>query len=237
VQPSQPTGSGNLASATFEDGTYGTNILNETPGHNSIVADPSNSGHGKVLQVLYNASTGNGADLNQFVSYNPKTPLSHGSTTYFRGQFYFPANTPNFTNGDVLRKLTYWRTNVGNNSQCDFVLYMFGNQMGVSVNTPQHNTTKYNVATFQPGVWYTLEIQVTMNSKPGSADGVNRVWVNGNMVYEKTNETFTDSNNPTTTGWTWLTAGHQREGIASEGAITEYHYWDNIAWGTSRIGN
>jgi hypothetical protein len=226
-------GTGVLASSDFESG-YGT-LNNDTPGHNAIISDPTGGGHGKVLQITYaQASGASSADLNQYVSYQPTSGLGAGSTTYFSGNVYFPANTVNFTNDNVLRKLTYWRTNITNNGQCDFVLYMFGNQMGVSVATPSHTTTKYNVFAFQAGAWYNLQIQVTMNSRPGAADGVTRVWINGTLVYEKLNEVYVEAGDPATTRWNWLTAGHQREGSSGESSISEVRYWDNVQFSTSR---
>jgi hypothetical protein len=233
---SAPTPDEVLASATFDDDGYG-GLIDDTPGHNSIIDDPTGGDHGKILNINYSTSTdASKADLNQYVSFQPDTGLSHGSTVFFRGYVQFPAST-SLSNGDVLRKLTYWRTDRPDNMQCDFVLYMFGNSMGVSVSLPGHTTTAYDQFAFTPGQWYLLEIQVTMNSRPGSNDGVVRVWVNNNVIYQKTDEQFTAANDPPSTRWYWLTVGHQREGAAGESSINENRYWDRVAFTTKRIGS
>ncbi|HEY4133205.1 MAG TPA: hypothetical protein VGM50_21485 [Gemmatimonadaceae bacterium] len=234
--PSLPTGADVLASASFDDDTYGA-LIDDTPGHNSIIDDPTGGGHGKILNINYSTSSdASDADLNQYVSFQPDTGLGAASSVFFRGYVEFPPNT-NLSNGDVLRKLTYWRTDRPQNTQCDFVLFMFGNTMGVSVARPTHTTTAYSVYAFTPGQWYLLEIQATMNSKPGSSDGIVRVWVNNALVYQKTNESFTEPTDPPTTRWYWLTAGHQREGASGETSINENRYWDQIAFTTKRIGS
>ena len=227
-----------IASADFDDGTFGS-LTNETSS-NSVIADPTGSGRGNVYRAVYRGMNGatmdTRADLNKFISYNPKSGLSHGSTVFFRGDVYFPANTPNFTNGNVLRKLTYWRTDRPSNQQVDFVLNMWGNQLGVSVARPGHEDHRNNIFAFNAGQWYRLEIQATMNSRPGSSDGIVRIWVNGAQVYEKLDESFTQASDPASTRWSWLTVGHQREGAFDqrgnpiENAITEERYWDDVSF-------
>ena len=247
TDPTEPTGPfvpPNLTSADFDDGSFDA-LFDETSG-NSVIADPTGSGRGFVYRTVYQGTNGTNldsrADLNRFVSYNPTSGLSHGSTVFFRGDVYFPANTPNFTNGNVLRKLTYWRTDRSLNQQVDFVLLMWGNRLAVSVARPGHEDHKNNVFAFNAGQWYQLEIQATMNSRPGSSDGIVRVWVNGAKVYEKLDESFTQASDPASTRWNWLTVGHQREGAFDdtgapiESSIDEERYWDRVAFSTSRIG-
>jgi uncharacterized protein YjdB len=235
TQPSQPTGSGNLATADFENGGYGS-MLAETPGHLSIIADPTNSGHGKVMQVSFTGS-GASADLNQFASWNPTSGLSHGSTFYFRGQVFFPANTANFN--APLRKLIYFRTNLGTSGgQFDYVVNMFGTDVGLEMTGPSQTDARWDTHFQMPlGQWVTLEVEIAMNSKPGAKDGSTTVWINGNQVVQVNNVAFTAASDPTTTRWSWLAVGTQREGAAGDATISEVRYWDNIAWGTSRIGN
>jgi hypothetical protein len=216
----------------FNDGTFGP-FDNSTPGHNSIVDDPTNSGHGKVLQIKYDG-VGSKADLNQYAAWLPKSGLSHGSTFFFRGEIYYPANTPRIMDGEVLRKIVYFRTNHTDNTQCDLVLFQWGNQIGVDVETP-HTTqlTKYNIFSLNIGAWNTVQIQVTTNSQPGFSDGVLRVWNNGALAYENLHIAFTSAVDPASTRWSWLTFGHQREGATGDGAIYEVRYWDNIVFTTN----
>jgi hypothetical protein len=215
----------------FNDGTFGP-FDNSTPGHNSIVDDPTNSGHGKVLQIKYDG-VGKNADLNQYAAWLPKSGLSHGSTFFFRGEIYYPASTPRITDTGVLRKIIYFRTDRPGNKQCDLVLFQWGSQIGIDVETPNTTQlTKYNIFSLNIGAWNTVQLQVTTNSQPGLSDGTLRVWDNGALVYENLHIAFTSAADPASTRWSWLTFGHQREGATGDGAINEVRYWDNIVFTT-----
>ncbi len=231
TSPEQPDLGGRVAH-DFNDGTFGP-FDNTTPGHNSIIDDPTGTGHGKVLQIRYDGS-GPKADLNQYAAWLPKSGLSHGSTFYFRGDIYYPASTPRITDPNVLRKIIYFRTNPTSNQQCDLVLFQWGNQIGVDVETPNTTQlTKYNIFTLTIGAWDTVQLQVTTNTRPGVADGILRVWNNGALAYENLHIAFTSAADPLSTRWSWLTFGHQREGAPGDGAINEVRYWDNIVFSTN----
>ncbi len=233
------TGSTLLASADFEDGTYGS-LLAETPGHLAIIADPTGAGHGKVMQVTF--ACGNTApaciqpgttraDLNQFASWNPTSGLSHGSTFRFSGQVYIPANTPHMTDG-TLRKLLYFRTSASN--EFDYVINMFGQDLGLEVAGPSQNDVRWSTGYTMPvGQWVSITVAITTNSAPGTKDGSTTIWVNGNQVLQKSGIAFTSSSDPTSTRWSWLAIGHQREGVDGDSTpISELRYWDNIAFST-----
>ncbi len=234
--PTIPVGPERLAAATFDDSTFG-DLTNDTPGHNSIVDDPTASGHGKILKINYaSLSDGANADLNQFASWDPIAGLSHGSTFYFIGQVYFPTNTAHFT--DALRKLIYFRTNLGTDGQqCDYVLNMFGTDVGLEISAPSIGDVRWGgLYTMPLGKWVTIEVSIAMNSAPGVRDGSTTVWINGKQVLAKTGIAFTQASDPADTRWSWLAIGTQREGTAGDTAIDELRYWDSIGFATRRIG-
>jgi len=236
-----PPQAGNLASNDFEGKTLTpTSEWQDASWGGSVIDDPTGSGHGKVFRNTFaQSSTPNGfADLNRYISWNPRSgALGHGSTTWFRGDFFFPKNTVNFTESQTLRKLTYWRTGDGGTNQCDFVIGMYGNQVFVSVVVP--GTTEimdWNVVSLNAGQWYRLELGVVMNSAPGVANGSIAMYLDGKQVYSRSKIAFTRPSDPTNKSWIWLAVGHQREGNGKETSISEERYWDNLAFSTARIG-
>jgi hypothetical protein len=61
---------------------------------------------------------------------------------------------------------------------------------GTCANNPMNlYCGKQDFGVLEPGRWYQIEIQTTMNT-PGEDDGVVRGWVDGHLAYEKTNLQF-----------------------------------------------
>jgi len=240
-QPGGTTSPADLASNNFDGNTFTPPAANgvwrnETPG-NSIIDDPTGAGRGKVFKNVFADVAPNGfADINHFISYAPSSGLGHGSTTWFRGDVYFPKNTVNFTEPNTLRKLTYWRTGEGGTNQCDFVIGMFGNQAFLSIVVPgTTDIMDWNIFSINAGQWYRLELEVHFNSAPGVADGSVSVYLDGTKVRTRTGVAFTRPSDPASKQWIWLAVGHQREGNGKESSISEERYWDNVAFSTKRI--
>ncbi|MDB4912938.1 MAG: hypothetical protein JWM95_582 [Gemmatimonadetes bacterium] len=229
----------NIATHDFNDGTFGP-YTNDTPGHNSIIADPTGAGRGSVAQVKYDypANGGGQIDLNQYFSLYPKTSYSYGSTVFFRGYVYFPANTVKLTDQNVLRKLVYWRTDAPNLTQCNLVVLMWGDQIMMNVATSPSNdvSSPHGVATLVGDQWTRVEMQVTMNSAAAVNDGIVRLWINGSLVWERLDMRLTETTASATVKWAWWGIGHQREGDGIETTVDERRYWDNVAFSTTRIG-
>jgi hypothetical protein len=102
--------------------------------------------------------------------------------------------------------------------------------------------TYINSGPITMGVWYRIETEVRLNSTKTSRDGIIRVWVNGDLKYENTSVLFMPLNgyNNLTTWRSWY-IGQQREGRDWVGGPPEYNinetrYWDNVAFGTTRLG-
>jgi hypothetical protein len=95
-----------LATARFDDGTYGS-LLNETPTHNTLGRDQPAARAEKYSRSHTTIERPSNTDLNQHISFDLASGLSHCSTVYLRGAVHFPTNTVNVANADALRKLTY----------------------------------------------------------------------------------------------------------------------------------
>jgi hypothetical protein len=246
--PPPPGGIGNLASHDFEDGTLGVYYTNSGPDV-VVVSDPSGVRGGKVVSISY-VDAGPLADINKSIKFDP-VHRGLGSTFFFRGYLYFPPGTVEFENPQVQRKLLYWQGGLNNEfhfildmragSDGLYVVYSDGTRSGGAGGpTPD---TYINSGPIRTGVWYLIETEVRLNSTRTSQDGVIRVWVDNSLKFEKTNVAFMPINGSYTGSVNWRTwvVGQQREGRdwnggAPELNIFERRYWDNVAFGTTRLG-
>lgn len=225
-----------IAAHDFNDGTFGP-FTNDTPGHNSIVDDPTRSGHGKVVRISYRGSAPDGAiDLNQYFS-SPVGGHGYGKTFFAAGDVYFPTTTLNLGDPRVLRKLFYFRVNDAESGQTtNLVLLMLGNQLMINWSGPSFSINSPEaLAAITPGRWSRIEMQTTMNSAPTAEDGIIRLWVDGALVYSTADVKLTEPTwrSPRWKSW-WV--GHQREGNHVETSVDEERYWDNVVFSTSPIG-
>lgn len=75
----------------------------------------------------------------------------------------------------------------------------------------------------KPNQWYKLEIEVKANT-PGVRDGEVRVWVDGNLVLNRTNMNLRGT---LSTGITKFQVGRQADRLKNI-PVDEYRYWDDI---------
>ena len=81
--------------------------------------------------------------------------------------------------------------------------------------------------------WYSMEVEAQLNTPvvdPGPFDGIFRVWLNGTMIWERTDAKI---NGNCTTPFTFFSVGRQGEG---EGVVDEYRYWDDVKISAAYIG-
>jgi uncharacterized protein YjdB len=224
--------SGTLATHDFEDGTLGP-YYNPWGSGIDVVPDPTGRG-GKVSRIHYAA-----ASLDDNKAMMPKAPISVGlgDSIFFRGQFYLPPeiNTdPNFG----LRKLTYW-SNRTFKEEFSAIITLVGEQL-VVVNTVVGPSNlpidfQYTPTMVSKGVWHTLETQIKVNSSFAAKDGVFRIWLDGALVYNRTDMRWSDplwTEDPGAYKWEIWGIGYQ---VNSRSAFDEYRYWDNITFAKTRI--
>jgi hypothetical protein len=255
--PPPPPPTGVLATSDFNDGTFGPYTINEGPpgGQVDVVADPTGAGKGKVARFHYPKVVSD--DVNRSLEYHHSN--SYGQTLYFRGEFYIPVGSP-ITDGTYQRKLLYWLPHVdytkyGTNGSGGPTFWslvtMFGdglfwNGVMVAQNSANNIDIMARLATITPGQWYTIEKQITPESSIGAKDGVVRIWLNGNLVFTKTNMQWTDPawiGQPVPNGnGTPLQASDvyfQRYEVGDQvnysGTFDEYRYWDNVTFSTARV--
>jgi len=234
-----------LASVNFNDGTYGVLSPFDPDGSVSIVDDPTGSGRGKVVRIHY---VGINQDRNRSVVFTYPPGIGLGKTIFSRHRVYHvgPLNTNTF----IGRKYIYWQEgdpSLGLNFAGQPFWSVVGlNGTEVAVDLGHFNsggtvaqTVSNNIYApkMQADTWYTIETQMTINSTPSSNDGIFRLWINGALIYEKTNWSWTDPNwgvNFANFGFHFFSVGDQVS--YTQGSFDEIRLIDDVAFSTKRIG-
>jgi hypothetical protein len=252
----------NLASNDFENGTLagslGTFQFLYQAGRLTVVDDPTRSGHGKVAQFFYSPIVSNPSDdevINPSIATNPRpVPIfRYGYTLWFRGDVYFPStnstgiihnhNNRKFLDykGNATRMTLHRRrddnTGFGTNSEdpadshsaVHMSIVRDVNGTGIEVMDPDCGIT------LNDDTWYTVEVMVHTNSASGVNDGVVEIYMNGAVrpTFRQTGLSwFSDAD---TNSFNFLMIGSQLTESSSD-LFSEYRYWDNVGFSTTRIG-
>lgn len=224
-------------SVTFEDGTAGA--MSGLGGEIAVVPDPTGAGKGKVLSLHYRRDSteapGVQVDRNRHIDY--QTSLTFGQTLFFKGDVYM--DVPSLDPGGgrwTMRKLLYWQPT--NGSRLWEVLVMFNDGFktdgGYAIDALEPPSDYVwqgsgGIGTLRPKTWHTIEKQTTFNSSPTAKDGINRVWIDGKLVFERTDWVYA-----TVPGATFgnFAVGDQTQ---NDFYYDEYRYWDNITFSLSRV--
>jgi uncharacterized protein YjdB len=233
-----------LAASNFNDGTYGVFQKEDPDGAVSIVDDPTGAGRGKVVRIHY---AGVNQDRNRSVYFDYPTGIGLGKTIYSRFRVYHAS--PFNTNTFIGRKYIYWQEGspslglpfgqpfwsvIGLNGS-EFAIDLGHFNQGGSVT--QVNANNIFSGGIKADKWYTIETQMTVNSTPSSTDGIFRVWIDGALIYEKTNFRWTDPTWPVNFanfGFHWFFVGDQTS--YTSGSFDEIRLIDDVAFSTKRIG-
>ena len=244
----------NLASNNFENGSldpytnpWGTDL--------DFPVDPTNSGHGRVARFHYKGDIG---DQNRAMEFTHVRRW--GEPMYFRGEFNIAVD--DIAANDVLRKLVYWQshndyskyTTNGGLASGRTVVHLTGSDLVVDAtfnpatasgrNANDVRTVEIIATGLKGHQWYTLEVFQQMESAIGRNDGILRVWLDGNLIFEKTTMTWSDplwvgnTSNPVPFEAADIYFEHFLVGNQvnrNDGSFDEYRYWDNVEFSTQRI--
>lgn len=246
-----------LASQNFDGGSVSpyVNFWDPVVGGNGdvdVVGDPTGAGKGKVARFHY---AGTNQDRNRFLQYAHR--IGFGTTIYSRGEFYL--DVADLGDGFIARKLIYYLPHedyvkYGGNVPAFFAMVgSQGHRLGVLTGyvpadgSPVVENYAVIDSVLLPRTWYTLETQLTPETSIGVGNGIFRVWLNGTLMYEKTNTKWSDPawiGKPMTNGsplelqdvyFERVEVGEQVN--YNIGSFDEYRYWDNVAFSTKRIGH
>jgi hypothetical protein len=246
-----------LASQNFDGGSYSPyyNFWDPAVGGNGdvdVVNDPTGAGKGKVARMHYAHTNG---DSNRFLQFTHR--IGFGSTIYSRGEFYL--DVADLGNGLLARKLIYYRPNQpvskygGAWREFGVVFDLQGNDLRVvsfyqPASGPGIDRSEYIAYDLLPKTWYTLETRVTPETSIGAGDGIVRAWLNGALIYEATDQRWTDpawigipipggNSTPYELADCYLNYVYVGDQVnLNLGSFDEYRYWDNVAFSTKRIG-
>lgn len=215
-----------LAKADFENGTIGPFSHHGHSGRGlyEIIPDPTGSGRGNVLHLIYLDPATGSSDTESYILWSPPQdkPITYGDTVYTSGEFYI---VPNGYSGN--RKI--WRYYVGEQGGAgsDITIWI-SNTLRVEGAGIYQNTE----APTPFGVWHKLEVQLTMNTAQGVKDGRFRVWLDGQQVFD---ENF----DPLREGVGTLSSirfGYQTQSTRDTVNLDDHRYWDNLTISRSRVG-
>ncbi|HEX2693791.1 MAG TPA: Ig-like domain-containing protein, partial [Gemmatimonadaceae bacterium] len=234
----------------FDDGTLGA-FINRADSDLDFVDDPTGAGRGKVARFHYQGTL----DINRSLEF--RYVRRYGEPIYFKGDFYLPLT--DLGQGEVIRKLIYWQSHKnwgkyppdGGFGTGRTVVVIIGSDLIVDATYnpapstglgPDDVRTNQIVAQgMQGNRWYTLEVYQVMETAIGRADGVLRVWLDGTLVFDRANMTWTDPNWLTDTKYGKLfdpadiyfehfLVGNQVN--RDTGSFDEIRYWDNVELST-----
>jgi hypothetical protein len=248
----------NLASQNFDGGSYAPyyNYWDPAVGGNGdvdVVGDPTGAGKGKVARMHYYGSNG---DRNRHLLFQDH--IDFGMTRYMRGEFYL--DVADLGDGLWGRKLMYFRPNEAGTKyggawrEFAAVVGFQGNSLyATSFYVPAGGSVVMRNAQIATGIlprtWYTLEIQITMESSIGAGDGIFRVWLNNALIYSITDMELSDpawvgipipggNATPYELVDCYLAYDYVGDQVnLNNGSYDEYRYWDNVAVSTKRIGH
>lgn len=229
-----------FASSDFESGTLGpfTYPWTQAPNDLVVASDPTGSGRGKLVSIHYTrTSLSQGYDNNRGIMYEKSDGVGLGKTIVFAGDLYL--DTPLAGSQPAQRKLLYWQPDGGGFPGFWSVLGLYGYSMFVNAGYITADESglfqRSGFATLQPNRWYHIEMQVTLNTSFTSGDGIIRVWLDGSLVFEKTDMRFSDPTwtaPPANQKFRYFIVGDQ---MNYDGLYDEYRYWDNVTFTSSRV--
>ncbi len=239
-----------LAFHDFNDGTpgpftyYGSDVTSI-----DYPSDPTNSGHGKVNRIRYHPRDGlSSNDIN--MELGTAHHYRYGETIWFKGDLYIPSTLSD----GVTRK-----TVSQNMDTRKLIDYFSPPPMPRLIMERTNGLLKYFVCqieddgqfhtditwgstgiTLLDDTWYTIEVRLTLNSADGVKDGVLDVYVNNSGAVP--NFHLTQGISPITekNGGSYFNSfryGTQTTTYSGEAAYSEYRYWDNVGFSTTRVGH
>ena len=235
----------------FDDGTLGA-FINRAGADIDFIADPTGAGRGKVARFHYQGTL----DINRSLEF--RYVRRYGQPVYFKGDFYFPI--ADLAQGPPVRKLIYWQSHKnwgkyppdGGFGTGRTVVVLLGSDLVVDATyNPAPSTGKgpNDVRTseivaqgLQGNRWYNLEVYQVTESAIGRGDGVLQVWLDGTLVFNRANMTWTDPNwltdtkygipfDPADIYFEHFLVGNQVND--DTGSFDEIRYWDKVEVSTT----
>jgi hypothetical protein len=228
--PPSNSGAPDIAATDFDNGLlapFTTGGGQPSSADIYVADDPTGKLSGKVAHIRFErSSTGTSVDVNRAIRYVHSSGIGLGQTVFVRGDVVIPS--PAATMSSAMRKLIYVQRN--QNDESFAVLKADGNNLKAEIT----NNRVFSGGAIPFDTKVSIELQITVNSSPGAADGVFRVWKDGVLVIDASNVIWLTSSTP----FTRFLFGQQTQHQQHDSSIlfSEMRYWDRIALSTKRIG-
>lgn len=240
---------------TFTGSPKGDTFTAFAPWNLTVIADPTGSGRGNVVNIPYSVSEG---DDNRDLSPTTGISIGLGQEIWFQGDVYIdPAARMDFggSNG-VQRKLLYWGPPNLESGPLGFslVLSSFGPQFFINKypNSGQNNPNfnpEWPYPMYIPypfpgfpfltsGAWHTFKVQLRVNSTFAAIDGIVRIWYDGTKFVDQTQVSWTDptvwaGHSPSEFAFVNFKVGDQIDNAFSGVPASEFRLWDNLSFATT----
>lgn len=225
-----------LAFADMENGTtapFGTTTGTTTGNADiTIMDDPTGKFGGKVARIEFSRQCLScSADVNRALRFEYPRGIGLGQTVFIRGHVLIPTPQSNMTGAQ--RKLYYVQRDP-NDLSFLFLKAESTTPGGQPLKMVITDNRVFSAGSIMFDQKTSIEVQITTNSAVGVADGIVRVWVNGNLTMDKSGLELLDSTKP----FESFRFGQQTQHLYGDKTVTfdEYRYWDNMAVSTKRIG-
>ncbi|MDQ6770302.1 MAG: Ig-like domain-containing protein [Gemmatimonadota bacterium] len=208
-------------------------------------ADPTGSGRGKVVRILYTGYKADPASSDHNMEFDTIHHYRYGETLWFKGDVYMPSGVvsggpKDFNNQRKL--LDYFRVNNARlflTRETDGTLHWVAGDIMTGVYVEDRYIGSTGVKLLDD-TWYTIEMKMVTNSADGIRDGRLEFYVNNpsstpdfvvssglGWITEKSGGTYFNSFR----FGTQLTIHYPTDSVYSE-----YRYWDNVSFSTTRMG-
>lgn len=234
----------NIRSHNFNDGTLGA-LVNPWDVGVDFPDDPTRSGHGKVARILYDPAqaVAQSSEERGFGYQSGADHVRYGRTIWFRGEVYLPS-AGSTLKANHNRKLLDFLGTGPNGSPAGMVVHRRDMMLYLSCMDWMNGSLQETVfestgITLADDTWYTIEVRMTTNSADNVRDGVLEIYMNGasTPTYSRTTGIgWITEVYPGGTYFNWFGVGYQLTVDAGDPVYTEYRYWDNVAFSTTRIG-
>jgi hypothetical protein len=227
----------------FNNGTLGA-FFNPWATGVDIPDDPTGTGHGKVVRILYEPAPVPGHSSHEagFGYQSGADHMRYGRTIWFRGEFYLPSagSTPKANHN---RKLLDFLGTSNTGSHAGMVLHrrdmvLYHSSMDWMNGILQETVWESTGITLADDAWHTIEVRMTTNSADNVRDGVLEIYMNGaaTPTYSCTTGLgWITEAYPGGTFFDWFGVGYQLTVDADDPVYSEYRYWDNVAFSKTRI--
>ena len=246
IAPPTPPTPPDLPTLVFHDFSDGTLGPYGSTTDVTFPDDPTGSGRGKVARMYYNPAQGLQQSSNdEGLAYDAgANRLRYGATIWMKGEFYIPFAGTAVKAGHHRKLIDYWGGGV---RMTLYRAHAYNGELRLWLSTvdwmngsSQETITQVTPINLSDDTWHTIEVKMVTNSADNVRDGVLEVYINGASSPSYRRDTglgWITEKFPGGSYFNYFRVGQQLTIDADHPLYTEYRYWDNVGFSTTRIGS